>query len=254
MDESKYGYWLPPDASAHGWQIDRLIGVLHVFMALLFFGWAGYLVYCLIKYRARPGHQATHALPQARFTTWAEGGVVAFELFLLAALSTPAWLAWKNARPDDAQALRVRVVAQQYAWNFHYPGMDGKFGKAAFANMSGDNPLGLLGTDAEGQDDLTTINQLHLPLGRPVILDIMSKDVIHGFNVPALRLKQDAIPGQSVSIWFTAVKPGVYEIACAQLCGLGHYKMRGVVTVESPEAFDAWVRENSPAASAPEPK
>jgi cytochrome c oxidase subunit 2 len=85
-----------------------------------------------------------------------------------------------------------------------------------------------------------------------VILDIMSKDVIHGFNVPALRIKQDAIPGQSVSIWFTAVKPGIFEIACAQLCGLGHYRMRGVVTVESPEEFDAWVRENSPAA--PEPK
>jgi cytochrome c oxidase subunit 2 len=84
-----------------------------------------------------------------------------------------------------------------------------------------------------------------------VILDIMSKDVIHGFNVPALRLKQDAIPGQSVSIWFTATRPGVYEIACAQLCGLAHYKMRGVVTVESPEAFAAWVRDNTPA---PEPR
>ena len=254
MDETKYGYWLPVDASAHGWQIDRLISTLHVFMALLFVGWGGYFVYCLFRYRARPGHSATHALPKARFTTWVEGGVITFELFLLAALSMPVWSAWKNDRPDESQALHVRVVAEQYAWNFHYPGGDGKFGKGSFANMSGDNPLGLLGTDAEGRDDLTTINQLHLPVGRPVILDIMSKDVIHGFNVPALRIKQDAIPGQSVPIWFTATKPGMYEIACAQLCGLGHYRMRGFVTVETPEEFAAWVRENTPAAPPPPPE
>lgn len=251
MDETKYGHWLPPDASAHGAQIDHLIQVTHWFMAVLFIGWGLYFVYCLIAFRARPGVKARYDLPKASFTKYLEAGVVVFELFLLVGLSTPSWFAYKNDRPDESKALHVRMVAEQFAWNFHYPGKDGKFSKASFANMSSDNPLGLAADDPDGKDDIVSVNQLHLPLGQPVILDIMAKDVIHSFNIPVLRVKQDAIPGQSVPIWFTGTKPGHWEIACAQLCGLGHYRMKGDVFVDPPDEYAKWLAENTPAPPPP---
>jgi cytochrome c oxidase subunit II len=239
---------LAPDASAHGWQIDRLLLYVHAFMAAVFLGWLGYYIYCLIRFRARPGHAASRAEPRARATFWIEGAVVLIELLLLAGLSMPAWTAWKEARPEEKTALHVRLVAQQYVWNFHYPGRDGRFGKASAEQLSDDNPLGLDRSDPAGKDDVTTLNELHVPVGRPVILEVMSMDVIHGFNVPALRVKQDAIPGQSVPVWFTATKAGRYEIACAQLCGLGHYRMRGEVVAESAAEFEAWLASQSPEA------
>jgi cytochrome c oxidase subunit 2 len=251
MDETKYGFWLPPDVSAHGGQIDHLINVVHWFMAALFVGWGVYFLYCLFAFRARPGHAARYDLPKASFTKYLEAGVVVFELFLLFALSTPAWFAYKNERPDEKQALHVRLVAEQFAWNFHYPGKDGKFSKASFSNMSADNPLGLVPDDPDGRDDIVSVNQLHLPLGKPVVVDIMSKDVIHSFNIPVLRVKQDAVPGQMVPIWFTGTKAGHWEIACAQLCGLAHYRMKGDVFIDNPEDFAKWEQENAPAPPPP---
>jgi len=254
MDESAYGYWLPPDASAHGPQIDHLLGFLHIFMALIFFGWAAFFVYCLIRFRARANHAATYAPVRAAFIKYAEGTIIAVELLLLFGVSMPIWLRYKQARPDEAQALHLRVVAEQYAWNIHYPGRDKKFGKASVEAMNGDNPLGLDPDDAAGKDDIVTINQLHIPVNTPVIIDISSKDVIHGFNIPALRVKQDAIPGQLSTLWFTATQTGHFELACAQLCGLGHYRMRGDVYIDSPADYAKWEQENAPAVPAPEQK
>jgi cytochrome c oxidase subunit 2 len=251
MDESAYGYWLPPDASAHGPQIDHLLILLHVFMAVIFIGWLGFLVFCLIKFRARADRRASYEMPRAAFVKYAEFSIIVIELLLLFGVSTPIWWRYKQTPADEANALHIKVVAEQYAWNVHYPGKDNKFGKAGLEWMSSDNPLGLDPDDAAGKDDLTTINQLHVPLGRTVIVDVTSKDVIHGFNIPVLRIKADAIPGQQATLWFTGTKVGHYELACAQLCGLGHYRMRGDVYVDTPEDFAKWEHDNAP--TQPEP-
>ena len=246
MDESAYGYWLPPDASAHGPQIDHLIVWMHAFMAVIFLGWLAFFLFCLVKFRARADHRATYKLPRAAFVKYAEVSVVFVELLLLFGVSTPIWFRYRQAPADLSNALHIKVVAEQYAWNFRYPGKDGKFGAASAALMNGDNPLGLDPDDKDGKDDIVTVNQLHIPLNRPVVIELSSKDVIHGFNIPALRVKQDAIPGQLATIWFTAVKPGHYELACAQLCGLAHYQMRGDVFVDTPEQFAKWEQDNQP--------
>src|SRR5205814_207611 len=135
---------------------------------------------------------------------------------------------------------------------------DGKFGKSDPSLISGDNPLGVDPEDPSGKDDLVTVNQLHIPVNRPVIVAVSSKDVIHSFNIPVLRVKQDTIPGQQIPIWFEATAPGHFELACAQLCGLGHYRMRADVLVDTPEDYGKWEAENAPppqeapAAAAPE--
>ena len=145
-------------------------------------------------------------------------------------------------------ALVVRVVPEQFAWNIHYSGKDGKFGRTAPEFVSADNLLGLDPDDPDGNDDFNAINNLHIVKDRPVIAHISSKDVIHSIKIPVLRLTQDAIPGQDIRIWFEATRNGTFDIACAQLCGLGHYRMRGQLTVQPEAAFQAWFDEQSAAA------
>src|SRR5262249_4993416 len=194
MDETKYGFWFPQDVSVHGRQIDQLIDIVHWFMLILFVGWGIFFVYCLIKYRARPGHAATYLPPKAQFTKVIETAVIVIEVALLFGFSTPVWFRYKNHPPAEKDALVVKLVAEQFAWNFHYSGKDGKFGKTSEASMSGDNPLGMDPDDPDGKDDIVTVNQFHVPVGKDVIVQISSKDVIHSFNIPVLRVKQDAVP------------------------------------------------------------
>ena len=148
----------------------------------------------------------------------------------------------------------IHVTAEQFAWNVRYAGADGKFGKTDIKMIdTQSNPLGIDRSDPNAKDDVTTLNQLYLPANKPIIIKLRSKDVIHSFGVPEFRVKQDAIPGLTIPIWFVAdvtteqmrAKKNnpefQYEIACAQLCGLGHYRMRGFVTVLSAEEFQKWM-------------
>lgn len=236
-----YGWGLPFNASAQGAGIDQLIFVIHIFMALLFVGWFIYLVLALTRFRARPGHKATYKTHHFKAPTYIEVGVAIFEAVLLVGFAFPFFHQYRNVLPAKDQALEIRVVAEQFAWNIHYPGPDGKFGRTDSKLMAVSNPVGLDTNDPNAQDDITTINQLHVPVGRPVIARLSSKDVIHSFGIPVMRVKQDVIPGQVVPVWFEAAKTGKFEIACAQLCGLGHYRMRGFFTVETPEEFETWL-------------
>ena len=240
-----YGWWLPIDISTNGWEIDRLIVVIHVIMAVLFAGWLAFLIYILFRFRGRPGHRAEHHVKHFKMPTYLEVAVAITEVVLLTAFSFPIWSHAKVEFPDRATALNVHVVAEQFAWNVHYPGSDGVFGRREPKLMSAGNPLGLDPDDAAGKDDIATINQLHIPVDRPVIVDLYSKDVIHSFFLPVMRVKQDVIPGQQVPIWFEAKETGEFEIACAQLCGLGHYRMRGFFVVDTKEKFDAWLAEQT---------
>lgn len=242
METPHYGYLLPPDWSAHGAAIDHLIQVVHLFMFVLFIGWGAFLLYCLIKYRRRPGHKASYESNTSKLPKYTEIAVVLFEVFLLVGLSLPVWSRYKNDFPDPKKSLEIRVIAQQFVWNIHYPGEDGKFGRSDSKLVTDNNPLGIDASDPASADDIVTVNQLHLPVDKPVIAHISSKDVIHSFGVPILRVKQDAIPGMSVPIWFVSKQAGTFEIVCSQLCGVGHSLMKGVVTSQKPEDFEQWMK------------
>ena len=244
--DGEYGYGLPPDISEHGAAIDRLIHWVHWFMGLLFVGWGIYFVYCLLKFRQCPGHKATYELIKAKPTKYVEIGVVVFEAVLLIGLSMPAWASLKNELPDEADnPVRVRVLAEQFAWNFHYPGADGVFGRTGAEHIdSAVNPVGIDPSDPNGQDDVVA-GEFHIPIDEPVICELASKDVIHSFALTVMRVKQDVIPGMRIPVWFKAKKTGTYEVACAQLCGNNHYKMKALMIVETREEFDAWLKKKA---------
>lgn len=245
--ENQFGWWLPLNISTHGAGIDQLINLLHWFMALLFVGWGIFLVYCLIRFRERPGHQADVAVKHFKLPVMLEVGILLFEIVLLVFISSPLWFSFKTDFPEEKDALVVRVVAEQFAWNIHYPGKDGIFGPTKIELMDGTNPIGLDREAPEAKDDIFTINNLHVPVNKKVIVHLSSKDVIHSFAIPVMRVKQDTIPGIPSRIWFEATLPGEYEIACAQLCGIGHYRMRGQFFVDTPENFDKFMAEEAAA-------
>ncbi|MBI3734900.1 cytochrome c oxidase subunit II [Candidatus Sumerlaeota bacterium] len=236
-----YGKWLPPDLSSHGYAVDRLIFLLHILMFLLFVGWGIFFVYCMVKFRKSVHPKAQYEPIHGSLSKVVEIGVIVAELVLLFVLSLPAWAAYRIVPKDLKDPVKIRVVAQQFAWNIQYPGPDGKFGKSRADLVSDSNPIGLDPDDPDGKDDVTTINQLHIPKGKPIVVYIRSKDVIHSFFIPVLRVKQDAVPGMEVAIWFDAKQTGKYEIACAQLCGQGHYKMKGEVQIHEPDDFTKWL-------------
>lgn len=241
-----YGPHLPPDISTHGHEVDRLIHIMHWFMGALFVGWGVFFVYCLVKFRARSGHTALYQPIKAKVSKYTELGVVAFEAFLLLGLSIPIWASVKQAPvKEDADAVHIRVVAEQFAWNFHYPGPDGIFAPTGvhFIDLA-TNPVGIDKSHPAGKDDFTS-GELRIPKDKSVIVDITSKDVIHSFAVPVLRVKQDAIPGMRIPVWFKATKEGRYQVACAQLCGNNHYKMLAPMVVESQASFEAWATEKA---------
>lgn len=254
MTTKYYGFGLPIDISTTGGEIDRMIILIHVLMAVLFIGWLSFLIYLLIRFRARPGHKAQYKVDHFKAPTYLEAAVAIIEIVLLAAFSYPVWHHVKVDIPDSPNALHLRIVAEQFAWNIHYPGADGVFGRTDPKLMGPTNPLGLDPSDPPAKDDITTINQLHIPVDTPVIAELSSKDVIHSFFLPVMRVKQDAVPGQRIRLWFQAKQAGDFEIACAQLCGLGHYRMRGFFVVDTPENFKKWLDEQAPKPAAVETK
>jgi len=233
---------VPVMASEHGAQMDAVNAYVHWLMLILFIGWITFFIYSLVRFRASANPKASYHGVTSHKNTAVEVAVVLAEVVLLFGFSIPLWTNWSSEFPKEKDSVVVRVVAEQFAWNFHYAGPDGKFGKTVMEKLDvQSNPLGL---DREGdpnaKDDVVT-STLHLPIGKPVITHISSKDVIHGFGVPAMRLKQDATPGLVIPIHFTPNRIGKYLIACSQLCGVGHAKMKGVVAVHSQDDFDQWL-------------
>ncbi len=251
MDKTfEYGWGLPPDISTHGYAIDNIIVWMHWFMLVLFVGWGLFMLAALIKFRARPGHAANYHGVESHLSTYFESAIAVVEVVFLVFLSIPVWAEIKTDVPEPEDAdVNVRVVGEQFAWNIHYPGPDGKFGKTDVSLVDGSNPLGIDRKDAAAKDDITTINQFHFPVNKKVLVNLTSKDVIHSFGLPVMRVKQDAIPGMTIPVWFEAKETGQFEIACAQLCGLGHYRMKGFFSVDTPEKYDAWLKEQAAAAS-----
>ena len=235
--------WLgmPAAGAAHAGDVDGIMALVHWLMLVLFVGWSVFFVYALVRFRRAAHPVASHDGLRGRWSTWVEGGVLVAEIVLLAFFSIPVWSSRVDAFPPERESVVVRVVAEQFAWNIHYPGPDGRFGRTDIALLGPANPLGLDRGDPAAKDDITTINQLHLPVNRPVILYLSSKDMVHSFTLPQMRVKQDVIPGLAQPVWFTPTQTGEWEIVCSQLCGLGHYRMRGFYTIHTPAEYDAWL-------------
>lgn len=248
---------LPAVASEHAQEVDNLIIYLHILMIVLFVGWMAYFAYVLFRFHRSRNPKADYVGVKNHASSYIEGAVAVIEGVLLFGLAIPFWYKASDKFPPKDQSTQVQVVAQQFNWNFRYPGKDGKFGDQDMRFVSSTNTFGIDPNDPKGKDDIELQNLLHVPLVknpdgqfRPVILYISSKDVVHSFKIIALRMTQDAIPGMRIPIWFRPTEKGRYQINCAQLCGNGHSSMsNGFLIVESQEDYDKWLASKASAAS-----
>ena len=236
--------FMPIPASAHAGQLDTIMTIVHLVIAVLFIGWLAFLTWTLIRFRRSRQPRADVDGLRSRTPARLEVAVVAAEVVLLAFFALPAWMALAGSPPAGTSPLVVRVVAEQFAWNAHYAGADGVFGDTHVHLVGTGNPLGLDRSGA-GADDVVTTNRIPLIKDRPVMVQLSSKDVIHSFGLPNFRVKMDATPGMLVPVWFTPTMAGAFDVVCSQLCGLGHYRMRAVVEVVDEAAFAAFIEEES---------
>ncbi|MEO8382151.1 MAG: cytochrome c oxidase subunit II, partial [Acidobacteriota bacterium] len=241
--------WMPPVYSAHGKALDDLSLYVHWLMLILFVGWGLLFLFMLVRFRAGKHPKALYHGTKSHISKWAEIGIFVVECGLLFGISIPAWSRWTQRPDPTSNPLEIRVVGEQFAWNVHYPGADHIFGKTDSQFVTSSNPLGVDPSDPNAKDDIASLNQLYLQLNRDTIVRLTSKDVIHSFNLPYMRVKQDTIPGMEVPVHFRPIRASgeeVWEIACAQLCGLGHYRMKGQYHVRSKAEFDQWMAEQIP--------
>lgn len=210
------------NVSTYGAQVDSLYFVVLIVTGVAFFLVEGVLIYFLIRYRHREGREAKYTHGDRRVELiWTV--IPGLFLFALAVYQYGAWTLIKVDRPPESSSVVFAVEAEQFEWYAIYPGPDGQLGT---------------------EDDLEApANIIHVPVNQSVIINLTARDVLHSFFVPALRLKQDAVPGTTIPVWFEATTSGEYEIVCAELCGLGHYRMRGFLTVESEADFQAWLTD-----------
>ena len=242
---------MPVQASQHAADIDQMTILVHWLMLFLFVGWGAFFIFVLFRFRKGANPRASYTGAKGKLAKSTEVGVAIIEIVLLVGYAIPAWATRVKAFPSESEALVVRIVGEQFAWNIHYPGPDGRFGRTDISKVTADNPLGLDRTDPAAKDDVTTINQLYLQINRPVLVYLSSKDVIHSFGLIEMRVKQDAIPGMTMPVWFVPNRLGEYEISCSQLCGLGHFRMRGFITVQNEADFRKWFDDQERQLTAP---
>ena len=236
---------LPPQASAHAAQIDGMIVMLHWLMLPLFVGWTIFFVYTLIRFRASAHPKADYKGVTSHTSTYLDVVVVVVEAVILLGFAIPAWAVRINALPPEDSATIVHVIAKQFEWHSVYPGPDGRFGRRDASLITSTNAIGLDRSDPNGADDIHTINQLNLPVDIPVIVYLSTMDVMHGFGITSMRVKQDAIPGMEIPVWWEPTVAGDYEINCSQLCGLGHYRMRGFLTIMNQADYQSFLAEEA---------
>ena len=261
MTELLQYFGLPVGISSVSGRIDEIIVIVHSLMLVLFVGWGIFFIVSLVKFRESKNKKANYKGVESHYSSVLEGAIAVIEIVILFGFAFPIWAERVNDVPDSRDAESIRVIAQQYAWNIHYPGEDGKFGDTRVDLVDEqDNPIGLDRSSEFGKDDFYTINQMHIPVDTKIRVDLSSKDVIHNFKLPELRVSQDAIPGMVIPVHFTATNTSKefletavgtkregksLEIACAQLCGLGHYRMKGYLTIHEKENYVAWLEEQA---------
>jgi len=233
---------LPVLASENGKVTDQLIIYMHWLMIALFIGWLAYFLYALVRFNRKRSAKADYLGVRSHFSNYLELTVAGIEAVLLIFVAYPAWARHTSGFPKESDATVIQIVGQQFAWNARYPGPDGQFGRQDMTLVSNTNTFGVVPEDPLGKDDVQVLNEIHVPINKPVICQISSKDVIHSFRLMAMRVTQDAIPGMRIPIWFQPVKEGRFQIYCAQLCGNAHAAMAGgLLVVESAEAYNQWL-------------
>lgn len=215
-----FGYWLPPDISTHGHQIDHLFMFCLILTGVVFIATEVTLFWFMWRYDAKTNKDTVKYSHGSHNLEVVWTIVPAATLLFIAIYQMNAWADVKINTPDMPPT--VEVTARQFEWRIRYPGPDGQ-----------------LGTN----DDLYTVNDMHIPVNQQILMNLKSMDVLHDYFVPNLRIKQDAIPGNTIPMWFTARQIGTYDIVCAELCGWGHYKMKGRLTVQSVEDYQAWLEQ-----------
>jgi cytochrome c oxidase subunit 2 len=241
---------LPELASKHGRAIDDLMVYVHWLMLALFVGWSLYFGYTLWRFNARRHPAANHEGSTSKIPKYSEIAVVLAEAVLLLGIAIPLWGKNVDKFPEPKDATVIQIMAQQFAWNARYPGLDGTFGRQDMKLIADSNVFGVDPADPAGKDDVQVFNEMHVPVDKPVLIYLSSKDVIHSFKLVAMRTTQDAIPGLRIPFTFTPTKIGRYQIECAQLCGNGHAAMAGgFVVVQSKDDYEAWLKSKSGSAA-----
>jgi len=214
--------WLPENISTYGKDIDFLLYFIYYITTAIFFLVAAFMVYFLIRYRYSPDRKAEYSHGNVKLEViWISATTLG--VLVLALISAPVWKDIKIDLPEPD--VMIQVTGEQFNWKVLYPGPDKIFGT---------------------EDDLEMENEVNVPVNKVVHVILLSDDVIHSFFIPVLRVKQDAVPGREIIVWFESTKTGRYEIPCAELCGFGHSGMLGHLYVHTPEDYENWVNENWP--------
>jgi cytochrome c oxidase subunit 2 len=224
---------------ASNWQaMDDTISITFWVTGLVFVAINLFMAYAVIRYRYRKGRQAAYEPENKKLEWWLTG----LTTVGVAAMLAPGLFVWANFVEVPKDAAVFEAVGQQWNWSFRFPGKDGKLGTVDARYITDKNPFGMNPDDPDGQDDVLVASpELHLPLGRPVKALLRSIDVLHDFAVPQFRAKMDLVPGLVTYIWFTPTRSGKFDLLCNELCGVGHFVMRGKVVVEEEREFQAWL-------------
>lgn len=232
-------WWWTPIASNWGY-IDTTLIITFWITGVVFAAIILFMAYCVWRFRHRPGRTAVFDPENRRL----ELGLTVVTALGVAAMLAPGLIVWKQFITVPDNATEVEVFAQQWSWSFRLPGEDGRLGTSDARLVGVDNPLGINPHDRFGQDDVVVeVDDLHLPIGKPVKMVLRSVDVLHDFYVPEFRAKMDMVPGMVTYFWFTPTRTGEFEILCAELCGVGHGFMRGYVQIEEEADYQVWLQD-----------
>ena len=234
-------WWWTPIASNWGY-IDDTINLTFVITGLVFVIVVLFMAYCVYRFRYQEGRRVEYNPESKKLEWW----LTILTGLGVAGMLIPGLFVWNQYVTVPDGAAEIEVVGKQWDWSFRFPGKDGVLGTTDIRNMTDDNPFGINPNDPNGRDDvLIEYDDLHLPMGGPVKVLLRSIDVLHDFYVPQFRAKMDMVPGMITYFWFTPTRTGSFDILCFELCGVGHYAMRGTVVVDEQSDFDAWLQEQT---------
>jgi cytochrome c oxidase subunit 2 len=232
-----YGWWFTDIASNWG-MIDRTIDITFIVTGIVFVAVNLFLVYCIVNFRHREGHKADYDPENTKLESW----LTVVTTIGVVAMLAPGLVVWGQFVTVPEDAAEFEAVGQQWNWSYRFPGEDGVFGNVDVRHTSVDNPLGMDPEDPAGRDDVLVYDQtVHLPVDQPTRAWLRSMDVLHDFAVPQFRVKMDLVPGMVTFAWFTPTVTGEYELLCEELCGVGHFAMRGHVVVDERPDYEEWL-------------
>ncbi len=218
-----------PSLSTYSGDVDRLVWLITILVGVWFLAAEAMFFWLIFRFRARPGVPAQYVTGKEkhvkRWINIPHTLILVCDVVIIVA-AVRVWVKVKQTMPPADET--VRIISQQWAWTFQHPGPDGQLDTA---------------------DDITTEDSLHVPVGKTIQFQLESKDVLHSFFVPVLRLKQDAVPGRTITGWFQATKPGIHDIRCAEICGIAHGVMGAEIVVETPQQHAAWMQAHAALAS-----